>query len=152
MRFNLKQAISWSVPLRKAVRLIGGGFVAFLAGCVIPLVSHQEFPGIKVERENSPTVFIESARLQSSEGHIILSGSVMRRLGVRDTSGTFLRVRLLDANDQVLREVKIWFEPREIPRGPKMTGWSEFRSELGPLPPGTSQVKVLAVDGERDPG
>ncbi len=125
----------------------------FLSISVVVLVGcdtfHQIPPGvarIKLDRVDSPHVFIEGAVFERDQGQLVLSGSVMRRVGVEDTTQTRLKVALFDESGKVLREIPAEFEPHDIPRGPKMSGWSEYRIPIDPLPPETVRVEIRAYE------
>ncbi len=119
---------------------------AALTGCA----SFQQVPAevaqIKLDRVDSSRVFIARATFARDHGQLVLLGSVMRKVGVEDTTRTHLAVTLFDENGNMLREIPARFAPQDIPRGPKMSGWSEYRIPLAPVPADTSRIEIRACE------
>jgi hypothetical protein len=122
-----------------------------LVGCSVPSYTSANGMQIKLDRVNSAAAIIEGIALNPDNDQFVLTGSVMRKFGAKDTSQTHLAVTLFDAGGNVLSLLVTEFEPRQIPRGPKLSGWSEFRVTLDPLPAGTARIEVRAYEGEPPP-
>jgi len=119
-----------------------------LAGCVTPFRAPADVAHIKLEPANSPVVSVEKIWLERKKGELVLTGYAIKELGVTDTTQTHLDVTFLNVNGQVLRSSIEHFEPRQIPRGHRMHGHSQYRVALDPLPPDTARIRVGAHEGE----
>lgn len=122
--------------------------IGVFTGCATSLRVPGGDAHIKIDRADSARVWISRASLKRDQGNLLLTGSVMRVFGADNTTQTHLTVRLFDAAGKVLREVVAEFEPRDIPRGPKLSGWSEYRVVLDPLPPAVARLEVRAYEGD----
>jgi hypothetical protein len=127
--------------------IIGAGLVAFgLIGCATPFRAPPDVAHITLERVDSPVVLVEKIWLERKSGSLVVTGYVVKRLGVTDTTQTNLAVTLFDANGRVLRSSTEHFDPPQIPRGHGMHGHAQYRVVLDPLPPATARIEVRAQE------
>lgn len=121
--------------------------VAAFAGCATPFRAPSDVAHIQLEQIDSPIVRVEKVRLERKESALIVTGYVVKRLDVKDTSRTHLDVTLLDADGRTLRETVEHFEPRQIPRRYRRPDSVTYRITLDPLPAGTARIVVRAHEG-----
>lgn len=121
-----------------------------LAGCMTPSRSPREVAHIVLETEDSPVVRLTKLWLERKTEALLLSGYVVKRPEATDTTQTHLDVTLFGADGRVLRHSIERFEPRQIPRRPRMPDSVTFHVMIEPLPPGTARIKVGAHEGPHD--
>lgn len=130
--------------------IIGAALVLIgLAGCATPFRAPPDVAHIKLERVDSPVVIVEKIWLERKKGPLVVTGYVLKRLEVEDTTQTHLDVTLYDSAGQVLRQTVEHFTPRQIPRRYRRPDDAVYRVPLDPLPPGTVRIEVQAHEGER---
>ncbi len=128
--------------------IIGAVFtVVGLIGCATPFRAPPDVAHITLERVDSPVVMVEKIWLERKKGPLVVTGYVVKRLGVTDTTQTHLAVTLFDADGRVLRSSIERFTPAQIPRGHRMRGYAQYRVMLDPLPPATERIEVRAQEG-----
>ncbi len=103
---------------------------------------------ITLDRVDSPLVRIETSWLERKKGPLVVTGYVIKRQDTKDTTGTHIDVTLFDASGNVLRTTIEHFEPRQIPRRPRMPDSATYRVVLDPLPAGTARIEVRADETE----
>ena len=130
-----------SIVIGAAFALVG------LLGCATPFRAPSDVAHIKLERGDSPVVIVEKIWLERKNGPLVVTGYVLKRLEVEDTTQTHLDVTLYDAAGQVLRQTVEHFEPRQSERRYSRPGFGTYRVALDPLPPGTVRIEVRAHEG-----
>jgi hypothetical protein len=120
-----------------------------LSGCLTPFRSPPDVRYIRLSALPSANVLVEKVWLERRAGEpLVVTGYVMRRLEAEDTSRTHLEIVMLDSGGKVLRTDRAVFEPRQIPRRTRLpAATAQYRHALDPLPTGTAEVLVKAVDG-----
>jgi hypothetical protein len=96
---------------------------------------------------DSPIVRVTKLWLERTDGRLLVAGYAVRQIDAKDTTGTHLDVTLFAQDGRKLRESVEHFEPRQIPRRPRMPDSVTFRLPLDPLPAGTVRVEVRAHEG-----
>jgi hypothetical protein len=130
----------------KAFFILLGVIGASLAGCTSPFQPSQDH--IKVEVFDSPVVIMEHISLDRKGGVSILTGSVVKRTNIKDTTQTHLDVTCYDAAGQVLLlRTMEHFEPRQIPAKSSWPNYATYRVSLSPIPAGTARIEVRAHEG-----
>ena len=132
--------------LKPRILIVIGAVVALLGlvGCATPFRAPPDMAHIKLERVDSSVVMVEKIWLEREKGQLVVTGYVVKRLGVTDTTQTHLAVTLFDADGRVLRNSTERFEPSQIPSGRRMYGHARYRVVLDPLPPATARIEVRA--------
>lgn len=118
-----------------------------LAGCATPFRAPSDVAHIKLDRVDSPVVVVEKIWLERKKGPLVVTGYILKRLEVEDTTQTHLDVTLYDSAGQVLRTSVEHFEPRQIPRRYRRPDDAIYRVTLDPLPAGTARIEVRAHEG-----
>lgn len=130
--------------LKLSLILLG---VASLTGCASFLRTPSNLAHVKLETVDSPVVLTETVWLERKDDIVVVTGYVVKRLGVNDTTATHLDITLLDGTGQVLREIGAHFEPKQIPRRYRRPDYATYRVPLAPLPAGTALIIVRAHEG-----
>lgn len=118
------------------------------SGCAIPSRPPPDVAHIALETADSPVVRVTKLWLERGKDRtLVIAGYVVRKIDAKDTTGTHLDVTLSAEDGRVLRESIEYFEPRQIPRRPRMPDSVTFRFSLDPLPPGTARIVVRAHEG-----
>lgn len=117
------------------------------AGCATLETLPPELAQVRFELADSPVVRVSKAWVERDAGRLVLRGHVLRQSGASDTTPTHLDISLLDAGGHTVREMREYFEPRQIPRRRRMPDAAHFRIELEPLPPGVASIRVAAHEG-----
>jgi hypothetical protein len=122
--------------------------VMTLAGCLTPFRAPPDVAHLRLTAADSPTVIVDKVWLERPAGSpLTVTGYVVRKLGAEDTTGTRLEISLRDGTGRVLRTDMVDFEPRQIPRRNRLpAATAQYRHPLDPLPAGTVEVSVRAVD------
>ncbi len=131
--------------------LLPGVACILLAGCVTPFRAPSDVAHIQLDRVDSPVVIIEKIWLERKEGALALTGYVIKRLDVRDTTQTHLDVNLYAADGRLLRSTVEHFEPRQITPRFRRHSDARYHVLLDPLPPGTTRIEVRAHEGAHSP-
>lgn len=118
-----------------------------LAGCATPFRAPSDVAHIKLDRVDSLVVVVEKIWLERKKGPLVVTGYILKRLEVEDTTQTHLDVTLYDSAGQVLRTSVEHFEPRQIPRRYRRADDAIYRVTLDPLPAGTARIEVRAHEG-----
>lgn len=118
-----------------------------LAGCAGPSRPPPDVAHVALEAIDSPVVRVTTLWLERKAGPLTVAGYVVRKIDARDTSGTHLDVTLFANDGRSLRRSVEHFEPRQIPRRPRMPDSVTFRFALDPLPMGTTRIEVRAHEG-----
>ena len=118
-----------------------------VVGCTIPFPSPRDVSHIRLGILDSPKVIVRKIWLERKEGQLFVTGYVWKRTGVSDTTNTHLDVILYDRSDRVIRKTAEQFEPRQIPKRRRRTGYSTYRVVLDPLPAETARIEVRAHEG-----
>lgn len=118
-----------------------------MAGCATPFRAPPEVAQIKLDRVDSPVIIVERIWLEQKQGPLAVTGYVIRRLGVADTTKTHLDVTLFDSAGRVLRSTIEHFEPRQIPVRYRRPDDATYRIALDPRPTGTARIEVRAHEG-----
>lgn len=121
--------------------------IAGLAGCAGPSRPPPDVAHVELETGDSPVVHVTKLWFERKGGPLNLVGYVVRKIDANDTTGTHLDVTLFADDGRVLRQSMEHFEPRQIPRRPRMPDSITFRFVLDPLPAGTARVQVRAHEG-----
>lgn len=122
-------------------------FAIGFAGCVGPSRSPPDVAHVALEAIDSPVVRVTTLWLERKAGPLTIAGYVVRKIDARDTTGTHLDVTLFANDGRILRQSAEHFEPRQIPRRPRMPHSVTFRFVLEPLPMGTARIEVRAHEG-----
>lgn len=125
-----------------------GAVGLLLAGCATPFRAPPDVAHIKLDRVDSPVVVVEKIWLERKKGPLVVTGYILKRLEVEDTTKTHLDVTLYDSAGQVLRTSVEHFEPRQIPRRYRRPDDAIYRVILDPLPSGTTRIEVRAHEGD----
>lgn len=96
---------------------------------------------------DSSVVRVTKLWLERKEGRLMVGGYAVRQIDAKDTTNTHLDLTLRAADGRVLREAVEHFEPRQIPRRPRMPDSVTFRLPLDPLPTDTVRIEVRAHEG-----
>jgi hypothetical protein len=124
-----------------------------LAACATPFRAPASAAHIKLDRVDSPAVLVEKIWLEQKQGPLAVTGYVIRRLGVADTTKTHLDVTLFDSAGRVLRSTVEHFEPRQINDRFRRHSDARYRVELRLPPAEVARIEVRAHDGEHgNPG
>lgn len=118
-----------------------------VAGCAGPSRPPPDVAHIALEAIDSPVVRVTTLWLERKAGPLTIAGYVVRKIDTRDTTGTHLDVMLFASDGRILRQSVEHFEPRQIPRRPRMPDSVTFRFALDPLPTGTALIEVRAHEG-----
>jgi hypothetical protein len=121
--------------------------VVSLTGCASFLRTPSNLAHIKLETVDSPVVLTETVWLERKDDIAVVTGYVVKRLDVKDTTATHLDITLLDGTGSVLREIGAHFEPRQIPRRYRRPDYATYRVPLDPLPASTARIIVRAHEG-----
>lgn len=122
--------------------------IVSLAACATPFRAPAGATHIKLDRVDSPVVIVEKIWLEQKRGPLAVTGYVVKRLEVDDTTQTHLDVTLFDSAGRVLRSTVEHFEPRQIRDRVRRHDDARYRVELA-LPPGEiARVEVRAHEGE----
>jgi hypothetical protein len=129
--------------------LLATAVVMALAGCLTPFRAPADVSHLRLTAIDSPTVIVDKVWLERAAGSpLMVTGYVVRKLGAEDTTGTRLEISLRDEAGRILRSDMVDFEPRQIPRRVRLpAATAQYRHSLDPLPAGTAEVSVKAVDG-----
>jgi len=120
--------------------------VTLLSGCATSRVP-SDVAHLQLDRADSATVMVSKVGLDRKGGPLAVWGYVVKRITVKDTSGTHSDVSLFDNSGRVLRSSVEHFDPRQIPRRYRRPDYATYRIALDPLPEGTSRILVRAHDG-----
>ena len=120
-----------------------------LSGCLTPFRAPADVAHLRLTAVDSPTVIVDKVWLERATGSpLTVTGHVIRRLGAEDTTRTRLEISLRDGDGRILRSDMVDFTPRKIPRRARLpAATAQYRHALDPLPNGTVEVLVKAVDG-----
>jgi len=133
--------------MKTSLMLSLGAVGLLLAGCATPFRAPPDVAHIKLDRVDSPVVVVEKIWLERKKGPLVVTGYIIKRLEVEDTTQTHLDVTLYDTAGQVLRTSVEHFEPRQIPRRYRRPDDAIYRVILDPLPSGTARIEVRAHEG-----
>ncbi|HEY0862517.1 MAG TPA: hypothetical protein VGD97_00290 [Lacunisphaera sp.] len=131
----------------KSLPLILGAAGILLAGCATPFRAPPDVAHIKLDRGDSPLVIIEKIWLERKHGPLAVTGYVIKRLNVDDTTNTHLDVTLFDSAGRVIRSSVEYFEPRQINPRYRRHNDARYRVLLDPFPVGTTRILVQAHEG-----
>ena len=119
-----------------------------LAACATPFRAPASAKHIKLDRVDSPAVLVEKIWLEQKQGPLAVTGYVIRRLGVADTTKTHLDVTLFDSAGLVLRSTVEHFEPRQINDRFRRHSDARYRVELQLPPADIARIEVRAHEGD----
>lgn len=119
-------------------------------GCVTAERTPTALEHLRLEPRHSPLVSVSKLWLEQKDGPVTLRGYVLRGFDTKDTTQTHLDVTIYDAAGETLRRTVEHFEPRQIPRRPRMPDSARFRVVLDPLPATTSRIEVRAHEGSHE--
>lgn len=131
------------------ILLLGAASIV-LAGCATPFRAPRDVAHVKLDRVDSPVVIVQKIWLERKKGSLVVTGHILKRLQVTDTTQTHLDVTLYGADGLVLRSTVAYFEPRQIVRRFSRPGFGTYRVPLDPLPAGTVRLEVKAHEGSHD--
>lgn len=132
----------------KTLLILSLGAIGMLfAGCTVPFRAPSDVAQIKLEISDSPVVLMRKIWLERKDGPLVVTGYVVKRLDVEDTTQTHLDVILYDAKGQLLRSTVEHFEPRQIPKRYRRPDYVTYRIVLDPLPVGVARIAVRAHEG-----
>lgn len=133
---------------RTAAMLLLFAVLVVTPGCMLPFRSPAGFEHIELESVDSEKVQVKLLWLKKSEdGFLQLVGKVGREWKVKDTTSSYIEVKLFDQNGTMLLRKIVHFEPRSIPhrfRAPH--GGSVFRLRLEELDPSVAKIQATARD------
>lgn len=116
-------------------------------GCTTLSRTPPDVAHIKLERADSPVVWLGKIWLERKSGPLLVKGYVIKRLDANDTTQTHLDVTLYDAHGAVLLSTVEHFEPRQIPRRYRRPDYASYSVPLDPLPGGTVRIEIRAHEG-----
>ena len=134
--------------LASLCRCSAGALLLFAAGCVSTRRPPPDLAHVEIARVHSPLVEVSRAWFERKEGCILVRGHVLRRPETKDTTRTHLDLAWLDANGTVLRTTTGHFEPRQIPRRPRMPDSSDFTLAVDAWPSETRTLILRAHEGD----
>jgi hypothetical protein len=118
-----------------------------LAACATPFQAPASASHIKLERVDSPVILVEKIWLEQKQGPLAVTGYVIPRLGVADTTKTHLDVTLFDSAGRVIRSTVENFEPRQIDNHFRAHSAAQYRVELQHPPVDIARIEVRAHEG-----
>ncbi len=133
----------------KPTALVALAGVLALTGCVTPFRAPPDVAHIELRVADSSVVSVPKIWLERKKGGapLVVRGYVNKSLDATDTTSTHLDVILYDGAGRVLRQTVEQFEPKQIPRRPRMPDSASYRVVLDPLPAGTARIEVRAHEG-----
>ncbi len=118
-----------------------------LSACATRSHPPSDVAHIALAADDSPIVRLTKLWLERTDGRLMVAGYAVRQIAAKGTTGTHLDVILFAQDGRKLRESVEHFEPRQIPRRPRMPDSVTFRLPLDPLPAGTVRIEVRAHEG-----
>jgi len=118
-----------------------------LGGCATPFRAPADAAHIQLERGDSPVVRVEKIWLEEKAGSLAVTGYVIKRLGVDDTTATHLDVTLFDATGRVIRTTEEHFEPRQINSSVRRHRDGRYWVKIDPTPATIARIEVRAHEG-----
>ena len=105
-------------------------------------------PPIRLTKVNSARVTLWNVGLEQTDGRLFLRGHVLRHYPAanEDTSLTHLAKTLFNSRNEILLSLPAEFEPRQIPRGHRLDGYSSFSLPLDRLPEQANRIEIRACD------
>lgn len=148
-RNNLARRLVLGALFGLAVGIFAG--CTYMPGRATPFRPPADVAHLRLERQDSARIAVDKIWLERKEQGLVVTGYVMSKLGVDDTTGSHLIVSLRDASGTELRSAPVDFAPRQIPPQRRPAGVSLYRFSLDPLPSGTALIVVTARDDRRAP-
>ena len=133
--------------MKKPALALLAATAGILAGCASTPLTPPSLSHVALTNGDSPLVRVSSVRLERKDEKLILRGYVLRQFEARDTTPTHLDVTLFDGAGNALKRMTGNFEPRQIPRRPRMPDSAAYTIPLDTLPPETARIDVQAHEG-----